>query len=324
MIKTMIDHTSNFQVYYYIPAAPPERRNPGGAIHQAYKRLRTASRERQKREQIHQEKLDQNDGKSEDDASVSEAIKWLDLNDAPWDLVLQKWIKTSKRRFTDIKQLRGNDIFKKYRHYATNYGFQLIDEDFRSMGFQEGIRGWPKIISKLRPIFVLKVKDQYSLSVLEHMIRADTSEDTQICCFMVLLNCCVQPCKTTKTFKPAILTAQQDILLFAPNIDEARVVIQDLFEAYHDHKIPPYPKIVIIGRDFQSFSNNFHVVYYQVEYHVNSLARAVDIVIKMCNIFQIPFSKITKLVWYSIQEILYDIRSPAQYKDVENIKKICQ
>lgn len=140
---------------------------------------------------------------------------------------------------------------------------------------------------------------------------------------MILLNCCVQPCKTTKTFKPAILTAQQDVLLFASSIDEAKTAIRDLFKGYTDHKIPVHPKLVVIGNNYQSFTGDYYVIYNQIEYNVKTLARAVDIVVKMCNIFKLPFSKISKLVWFSLEEILYDIRAPAQYKAIESIKKVC-
>ncbi|KXJ83789.1 hypothetical protein RP20_CCG000691 [Aedes albopictus] len=62
-IKQRFPQETSDAVFYYSPAAPPERRNPGGAIHQAYKRLKTASKERQKREQAHPKKLDESNQK---------------------------------------------------------------------------------------------------------------------------------------------------------------------------------------------------------------------------------------------------------------------
>ncbi|XP_055524504.1 uncharacterized protein LOC129718104 [Wyeomyia smithii] len=327
-IELLLPHEKQDMITYYIPAAPPERRNPGGSIHQAYKRLKGTISKRQDRELDHQRKLGGKENSSTSDiiernSKVDQARRWLQLNVHPWDIVLKMWKETFHLRITCLRSLKCGDILIKYPHYKEELGYQLIDEDYRDLGYKEKRANWKNIIDKLRTYFILKVRSQNSLVVLEFMNRSNQSEDALFCCFLILLNCCVKPSKITKTMRPAILTAQEDVLMFAGSLDSARESIKTLFEAYAVQNITPHPKIVAIGVDYTSTKREFYVLYEDIVYKLDSAARAVDVLIKMSNIFKLPFSKITKLVWYTIEEVMYDTRAPAQYKQIEEIKAIC-
>lgn len=132
----------------------------------------------------------------------------------------------------------------------------------------------------------------------------------------------MKPCKINKNARPAILTAQEDILMFAANVQSGVDSIRKLFESYATQNIPPHPKVIALGSSYRDMSGEFYVVFDRLLYKTNSVARAVDIVIKMCNVMNIPFSKVTKLIWYTVEETLYNIRAPAQYKEIEIIKKL--
>lgn len=146
--------------------------------------------------------------------------------------------------------------------------------------------------------------------------------DALVCCTLMLLNCCVKPCKINKHTRPAILTAQEDVLLFAQNVQSGVELVRKLLESYAAQGIAAHPKVIAIGTSYRDMSGEFYVVFDRIQYKVNSAARAVDIVIKMSNVMNIPFSKVTKLVWYTVGEVLYNIRAPAQYKEIEVIKKL--
>ncbi|XP_021711956.1 uncharacterized protein LOC5578990 [Aedes aegypti] len=309
-------------VTYYIPAAPPERKNPGGSIYQAYKRLKGAKRDRERRELQHAAKLSTKENRSPERAEQSEANRWLSLNNAPWDTVLKMWKTTEAYRFEQIKLLKPVEIIAKFRHYAEPLGYQLIDADYHSLGFSEGIANWTELVKKLKPYFILKVHDEFSMTVLEYMNHDDATHDVLVCCTLILLNCCVKPCKINKNARPAILTAQEDILMFAANVQSGVDNIRKLFESYATQNIPPHPKVIALGSSYRDMSGEFYVVFDRLLYKTNSVARAVDIVIKMCNVMNIPFSKVTKLIWYTVEETLYNIRAPAQYKEIEIIKKL--
>ncbi|XP_065075716.1 uncharacterized protein LOC135699395 [Ochlerotatus camptorhynchus] len=327
-IELLLPNEKHDMIMYYIPAAPPERRNHGGSIHQAYKRLKRSVSGRQEREKVHQRKLSGKEnastpGVTKSDTNIDMATRWLQLNVHPWDIVLKMWKETVQPRVASIRNLKYPEILVKYPHYKEELGYHLIDEDYRALGYKEGKNNWQNVIAKLRTYFILKVRSQNSLVVLEFMNRPKQSEDALICCFLILLNCCVKPSKVTKTMRPAILTAQEDVLMFAESLDSARQSIRTLFEAYATQKIVPHPKIVAIGADYTSTKKEFYVLFEDLTYKLDSAARAVDVMIKLCNVLKLPFSKITKLVWYTIEEIIYDIRAPAQYKEIEELKAIC-
>lgn len=92
--------------------------------------MKTAARQRIKREELHQQTVLQNEEKNVDDPFTSEALKWLELNNSPWDIVLQKWVQSSASRVKQLKQLQSEEILKKYRLYAEKFGFQLVSKIF--------------------------------------------------------------------------------------------------------------------------------------------------------------------------------------------------
>ncbi|XP_062558580.1 uncharacterized protein LOC134223453 [Armigeres subalbatus] len=322
-VKLRFPAENNDMLMYYIPATPPERKNPGGSIYQAYKRLKSVKRDRERRELQHTAKLVAKENNANPhEAEQSEANRWLALNNAPWDTVMKMWKMTETCRFEDTKTLKPVEIIAKYRHYAAPLGYQLIDQDYNSLGFVEGIHKWTELVKKLKPYFILKVHDQFSAAILEYMSHDGATEDTLVCCTLMLLNCCVKPCKINKNIRPTILSAQEDTLLFAENLESGVDNIRKLLETYAAQGVAAHPKILAIGSSYRKITGEFHVIFNRVQYKVDSAARAVDIVIKMCSVMNQPFSKVSKLVWYTIEEVLYDIRAPAQYKEIESIKKL--
>lgn len=116
---------------YYIPAAPPERPNLGGSIHQAFKRLKRSLSRRQKREIAHQRKLSGKEnastsGGTEDNSNIEHATRWLQLNVHPWDIVLKMWKETIQPRVASIRSMNFADILKKYPHYKEELGYHLV------------------------------------------------------------------------------------------------------------------------------------------------------------------------------------------------------
>ncbi|XP_062556663.1 uncharacterized protein LOC134221486 [Armigeres subalbatus] len=201
-------------------------------------------------------------------------------------------------------------------------GPNQIDQDYNSLGFVEGVHKWAELVKKLKPYFILKVHDQFSAAILEFMSHDQATEDILVCCTLMLLNCCVKPCKINKNVRPTILSAQEDTLLFAENLESGVDLIRKLIETYAAQGVAAHPKILAIGSSYRKLTGEFYVIFNRVQYKVDSAARAVDIMIKMCNVMNQPFSKVTKLVWYTVEEVLYDIRAPAQYKEIESIKKL--
>ncbi|XP_062537622.1 uncharacterized protein LOC134205933 [Armigeres subalbatus] len=128
-VKLRFPAENNDMLMYYIPATPPERKNPGGSIYQAYKRLKSVKRDRERRELQHTAKLVAKENNANPhEAEQSEANRWLALNNAPWDTVMKMWKMTETCRFEDTKTLKPVEIIAKYRHYAAPLGYQLVSK----------------------------------------------------------------------------------------------------------------------------------------------------------------------------------------------------
>jgi len=67
---------------------------------------------------------------------IKDALDWLEKNQAPWDLVLEHWKKTSAHRTKALKQSIDEnlvDIFETWKLYKHPSGHELIDIDFQCL-----------------------------------------------------------------------------------------------------------------------------------------------------------------------------------------------
>lgn len=133
---------------------------------------------------------------------------------------------------------------------------------------------------------------------------------------MILLNNILPPTKISKDFKPTTLVAQEDIILFVSTAEGIRAKVDEVYAMYNDWGLPPTVKLVFVGSGAASLTGQFYVVYKDLVFEAESVARALDILVKTTLVFGLQFSRVTRLVWNFICTHFYEIPGLAKYASV--------
>lgn len=146
--------------------------------------------------------------------------------------------------------------------------------------------------------------------------------DTIICGVLLLLNNELRPTKVTKKFKPSILAAQEDIILFAETDEQAACKINEFETTYASYGFQPVPKLVFKGKSFKELTGSYEVRYKHINYQQDSAAGAIVIFVKIVAVFGLEVSKICRQVWNFICSIIYEIPVAEQYESINKIKRL--
>lgn len=144
--------------------------------------------------------------------------------------------------------------------------------------------------------------------------------DTKTCSALLLLNNVLKPTKVTRKFKPSILAAQEEIILFAASDQLAAGVFTKFNEDYSKYGFQPVPKLIFIGEGVDSLGGEFQVRFQNFSYRFNSASRAIDVLVKFCAVFGQEHSRISRLVWLFISGFFYNIPVQEQYECINNLK----
>lgn len=67
---------------------------------------------------------------------INQASNWLKINQAPWEIVLEKWSLSSKYRLQVLTKLSDkilSNIFEEWPLLKHPYGYKLIEHDFNEI-----------------------------------------------------------------------------------------------------------------------------------------------------------------------------------------------
>lgn len=131
----------------------------------------------------------------------------------------------------------------------------------------------------------------------------------------------LKPTKVTRTFKPSILAAQEEVILFVPAEDSADSTLEKFNEGYCKYGFQPVPKLVFIGEGVESLGGEFQVRYQNFTYRLDSATRALDVLIKFGAVFGQEHSRITRLVWIFITSFFYNVPVQEQYECFDKLKE---
>lgn len=157
---------------------------------------------------------------------------------------------------------------------------------------------------------------QYTLNILFLIL------DTAIGGVLILLNNELRPTKVTKKFKPSILAAQEDIILFAETDEEVASKIKELETTYTSYGFRPIPRLVFRGKNLQALRGIYEVRYRDTVYQLDSAVQAIDTLVKFTTVFGLEYSKICRLVWNFICSFIYDIPVAEQYEAINKLKRL--
>ncbi|XP_065073514.1 uncharacterized protein LOC135697669 [Ochlerotatus camptorhynchus] len=167
-----------------------------------------------------------------------------------------------------------------------------IDVDFRLMyGINDGVKKWNLAFPKLVKYLDRPYKDDFSKKILECLTSPEFDLDVKTCAFLLLLNNVLKPTKVTRKFKPSILAAQEEIILFAASNDLAAGVLTKFNEDYSNYGFQPAPKLIFIGKGIDSLEGEFQVRFQDFSYRFDSASRAIDVLVKFCAVFGLEHSR---------------------------------
>ncbi|KYN29134.1 hypothetical protein ALC57_01437, partial [Trachymyrmex cornetzi] len=246
--------------------------------------------------------------------NIKDALEWLETNQAPWNLVLEHWKKTSAHRTKALKQSTDEnlvDIFETWKLYKHPSGHELIDVDFQCLNLSKVNLDkdvWFKFFYTLRQHASYSSKDETAKKLIETMKSKDVSDDSMVAMSLSLLPHLYPPRQMkrikNKNFKPSIGLAKDSLLKFANIPGDMVRLRQETKSRAADLKLPIQPFLIIVGsiEDIQD-------VYVCVDnelYKVQGVLQGLDICFKTFHVFDLQYPLASQHLWILIQKGLYN------------------
>lgn len=123
-----------------------------------------------------------------------------------------------------------------------------------------------------------------------------------------LMHAVLQPKRISPKIKPTISDTQEDFILLIPTLNQFKEKLDCLQSKFYKQKLNIQPKIIVVGLSFADITEC--LVYFDgVRYKCTSVRKCIDVVIKLCYVFNLNFSPISKEVWLFFQEYFFNIDS---------------
>ncbi|XP_055613582.1 uncharacterized protein LOC129760027 [Uranotaenia lowii] len=311
---------------YFIPRGG-SKKNPGGQLYNLIVNTKQKRAKRAKLEELHQKNFApvSNDSVEEVDVLVNDAVLWLKQYSKPWTTTLDKWnISFPKRRTKLCKSSNFLDLTAEFRHYGDEYGFQLVDIDFRLLGNgnPDAFNKWERLIPALTRYLNRQYNDELSKDLLYHLTSESSDSNVKLCSILLLLNNIFKPTKVTREFKPTVVFAQEDIIIFASTDEEVDQKIAEREISYGKFGFPPTPKLLFRGENAWTLTGTFELHFKDIVYRIDSVAGAVDAFVKFITVFGINCSPVCRLVWNFIRSYVYEIPVAEKYECIETLRRI--
>ncbi|XP_058466486.1 uncharacterized protein LOC131439463 isoform X1 [Malaya genurostris] len=234
---------------YYLPKAG--RSNPGGKLFSRINYIKQSERQRANKEAAHIASIIEDDSKSLELTTEEEsAVQWLNQNISPWSTVLTLWEISFRARKQYLKQSnRVQQLINEYPQLQEEFGYQLLDIDYRNLGLgdpSECFKKWDTIFEPVAQYVNKNAKDPSSKRLLQGLRDASYSSDIRLLHLLHALSTVLIPVKASKGFKPTISVAQSDTFLLANSRDSGRTKLHDTLQILENLKLPASPKLVVI------------------------------------------------------------------------------
>lgn len=129
------------------------------------------------------------------------------------------------------------------------------------------------------------------------------------------------PIAAASRYKPTICVAQEDTIIFADTLANAKRKVEAIYACYEERNLPIVPKLMAIGTGVSHIDGPFYVYFNDICYELNTAARATDVLLKLTSVLGLPFSKVSKLVWHFVSSYVYSIQQRETYAAIERLTK---
>lgn len=137
--------------------------------------------------------------------------------------------------------------------------------------------------------------------------------------------------KAARDFKPTVPLAQEDTFVLADTKEAGLTKLAALLAVYEKQKIPVPPKLIVQGNSMLDVGGKCWVVYKSLQYELTTVARAIDVILKLQIVLRLPVARCSKLLWIFIEKFVYGSTPPdseyvainklATYLDTETVEE---
>ncbi|XP_065078148.1 uncharacterized protein LOC135701317 [Ochlerotatus camptorhynchus] len=250
-----------------------KHRNPGGKLYSRINYIRQSERKRIKEEDDHVKGIKQPDTNTRvANPEALNAISWLQLNRSPWSSVLVQWEISFPERCRDLKNSnKFSSVLESYPHLSDETGYQLLDIDFRLLGYGDpavGERKWRTLIDDIALYIAKHAKDPSAKELLQILRNPDYGIDVRLCATLLGLNTVLIPVKAAKGFKPTVATAQNETFWLCLDGNAAQSKLEAERSLWNKQAEPEIPKLIVFGASLEivsptCFTTTFDIWYCQ-------------------------------------------------------------
>ncbi|XP_037929950.1 uncharacterized protein LOC119664551, partial [Teleopsis dalmanni] len=296
---------------YFVPRT--SKKNPSGKLYDRYcnclYKRKTLPDDHVKKIKINVEaEISAENG----DVEFEKRKKWLYWN-TPND-IMTPWKETSVKRMKEHKE-SIQQFLDQWPRYGDCNGHELIDIDFstlypgKEMIMFEKIEDLVQKVTKL--FFPSSIKDKLNQQYFEKM-KVASDINCKHFYFFNLLHAIILPPRISKISKPSITDAQEDMITHIFNINNYQQKVDELKELALREGLTFQPKVFVVGNSPETLKE-FYVNLNNILYKVGSVLNALDLVMKICFVFNLDFSFKSKYVWIFLQMNhirRHDVNSP--------------
>ncbi|GAB0095787.1 hypothetical protein DMENIID0001_112110 [Sergentomyia squamirostris] len=266
------------------------------------------------------------DLEDDDESNVNLKQSLMD-GDLPWDTVINYWLKTCKRRMLDLKKTKSlTSFFEDWPKCLEPQGYELIFLDFEIQHplVKDNLEQFDSFAEKILLIYVNELKVARCKELLDLILKKKVDNDCFDCIIMLLLHGILQPPRMANRKLPTILDAQTDFVHFVQTISNLEPEIETIQEDCLRNKTTIQPTIFVVGSDdvVKFKTEAFYVFFNGIKYRVPSFRVAVEIVVKLCVVFNVKYSHLSKFAWIFIQEFCYCIKCESFPKVRDLVKRV--
>lgn len=143
--------------------------------------------------------------------------------------------------------------------------------------------------------------------------------DARLCATLLGLNTVLIPVKAARGFKPTVATAQNDTFWLCVDENAARSKLEAEQALCNRQGEPEIPRLIVLGTSIETVSSSCFVIYKDIGYKLSSISRGVDVLLKLILVFDLPVSKISKLVWLFIRQFVYGVNADYLYVNIAKL-----
>ncbi|KAK3913563.1 putative hemoglobin and hemoglobin-haptoglobin-binding protein 3 [Frankliniella fusca] len=324
---------------YYLDSDPPLRKFVTGKLVDKYRNRKRPDSDNSSKLAKRSRGGQSKDCPPESDASytkeeVSDALKWLEYNRAPWPQVLVMWDKTYNVRMSEVfprpsskKESKVFNYFDKYPVLKAPAGYQLLIADFARRYPEKSAvlySKWPAFEAAILLVAKQEAKDPFAKNIVRELeTRKENNtltENSRILLHLMLLpylfksnaSVPIDPNLVSaagkKSWKPSLAESRNGFILHVKHANDIKSQLESRQDFMKRLGLSCQPIIIVCGPLLTEVTH-YHLSVDNVMYHVPGPLQAVDYLFKFFQALHCWYPVEAEQVWLFLQIEIYNIRT---------------